>query len=205
MAFSTYSDLQTELAEYLGRSDLTNKIKGFIALAEKRFNRELRLRIMEVLDNSLVTVAGTQYVALPASFLEMRQVTINGNPPTPIAYITPDRFAIKAGDSGKPTFYSIIGDKLYFAPVPDGVYSISLTYFASITPLSDGAPTNALLTSHPDIYLYGALVESGPYTRTTAPLAAWVEYLGKAMDGAGQADQKARFTSQVGMRPIRRV
>jgi hypothetical protein len=205
VALDTYANLQSEVASYLGRSDLTDKIKTFIALAEKRFNRELRLRIMEVLDNSLVTVAGTQYVALPPSFLEMRQVTINGSPPTPLAYITPDRFAIQAGESGRPSFYSIVGDKLYFAPVPDGVHSISLTYYSAITPLSDAAPTNSLLTNHPDIYLYGALVESGPYTRTTAPLAAWVEYLTKAIDGAGQADQRARFTSQVGMRPIRRV
>lgn len=205
MAFSTYSELQAEIADYLGRPDLTSKIVGFITLAEKRFNRELRLRIMEKLDNSLNTAAGVQSVALPADFLEMRQVTLTANPPTPLAYITPDRFAIRAGEGGQPTAYSIIGQSLYLAPVPDAAYDISLTYYASVPALSDAAPTNDLLTYYPDIYLYGALVESGPYTRTTAPLAAWVEYLSKAMDGASKADQRGRFTAQVGMRPIRRV
>lgn len=205
MALATYSDLQTELAAYLGRSDLTDKIKTFVSLAEKRFNRELRLRIMEVIDSALVTTAGVQYVALPSDFLEMRQVTLATSPPTPLSYITPDQFAIKAGDSGHPSFYSIVGNKLYFAPVPDSAYSISLTYYAAIPALSDTVTTNTLLTNHPDIYLYGALVESGPYTRTTAPVETWAAYLKQAMQNASESDRKARFTSQVGMRPIRRT
>jgi hypothetical protein len=205
MALDTYSGLQTEVASYLGRSDLTDKIKTFVALAEKRFNRELRLRIMETKNDALVTVAGTSYVALPSDFREMRQVSVSGNLPTMLSYITPDQLTVRLADTGKPDSYTVIGEKLYFAPVPDAVYTLSLTYYAAVAALSDAAPTNALLTNHPDIYLYGALVESGPYTRTTAPVETWANYLKEAMANATQADQKSRYTGQINMRPIRKV
>lgn len=205
MALDTYANLQAEIASYLGRSDLTDKIKTFISLAEKRFNRELRLRIMETKNDALATVAATSYVSLPSNFLEMRQVSISGNLPTMLSYITPDQLTVRLAETGKPDAYTVIGDKLYFAPVPDAVYTLSLTYYASIAALSDSATTNALLTNHPDIYLYGALVESGPYTRTTAPVETWASYLKEAMANATQADQKSRYTGQINMRPIRRV
>ena len=43
-AFTSYANLQTNIADYLARSDLTAKIPMFISLAEKRLNRDLRLR-----------------------------------------------------------------------------------------------------------------------------------------------------------------
>ena len=47
MAISNYSELQTAVANWLDRDDLTARIPEFIALAEARFNRVLRLRSME--------------------------------------------------------------------------------------------------------------------------------------------------------------
>ena len=46
MSLSTYSDLQTSIANYLARSDLTSQIPDFITFAENRLRRELRIRQM---------------------------------------------------------------------------------------------------------------------------------------------------------------
>lgn len=46
MALTTYSDLQSAVASYLARSDLTSQIPDFIRLAEIRLRRELRIRQM---------------------------------------------------------------------------------------------------------------------------------------------------------------
>jgi hypothetical protein len=43
-AFTSYDNLKTNIADYLARSDLTDKIPMFVSLAEKRLNRDLRLR-----------------------------------------------------------------------------------------------------------------------------------------------------------------
>ncbi len=53
MALSTFSELKTEIANYVDRSDLTDQIPTFIKLAEARINRLLRVRIMESVKNHL--------------------------------------------------------------------------------------------------------------------------------------------------------
>ena len=47
MAIGTYAELQTAVANWLDRGDLTDRIQEFIDLAEARINRNLRLRLME--------------------------------------------------------------------------------------------------------------------------------------------------------------
>jgi len=43
MSFTSYSDLQTTIAGYLARTDLTTQIPDFIRLAETRLRRDLRI------------------------------------------------------------------------------------------------------------------------------------------------------------------
>ena len=52
MAINTYATLQTAVANWLDRSDLTDRIPEFIALAEARMNRTLRLAIMLNVDET---------------------------------------------------------------------------------------------------------------------------------------------------------
>ena len=40
MAITTYAELKTAIANFLARSDLTDRIPEFIALAEARMSRE---------------------------------------------------------------------------------------------------------------------------------------------------------------------
>ena len=44
---TNYATLQTEVADFLHRTDLTSAIPTFIQLAETKLNRILRLRAME--------------------------------------------------------------------------------------------------------------------------------------------------------------
>jgi len=60
MAISTFAELKTAAANWLDRSDLTDRIPEFIALAEARFNRILRIRDMETVSTSISTVAGNE-------------------------------------------------------------------------------------------------------------------------------------------------
>lgn len=45
---SDYASLQTAIADWLARADLTDQIPTFITLAEARLNRDLRLASMQV-------------------------------------------------------------------------------------------------------------------------------------------------------------
>jgi hypothetical protein len=212
VALDTYANLQVEIAQYLGRSDLTAKIPTFIQLLEKRLNRDLRLRCMEHV-TTLTTAAGVAYVTLPNVttsgardvFLEMRSLTLTGDSPRSLIYVTPDDYYAKGTVSGMPANYTIIGSLLYLYPVPDGAYSLSMSYYREIDPLANTNTTNPVLTNSPDVYLYGSLVESAPYTRSSAPLELWATYYKAGKDALMKSEENSRYTSKLGMRPIRKV
>ena len=86
MALDNYSNLQTSIANWLARDDLTVEIPDFIALCEAEFNRELRIRSMETTET--VTIDAEQE-ALPTGFLGVRSFFLNNNGKTKLTYISP--------------------------------------------------------------------------------------------------------------------
>ena len=161
MAFTSYTDLKSTVADYLARSDLTTQIPDFITLAENRLRRDLRIRQMlkYVTTN---TVAGDGTVALPSDFLAMRDLHIETNPVSVIEYQSPSNFFRNARttDSGLPTMYTVLATEFKFAPVPDSAYTLHMLYYAAPTYLSSTNSSNAFLANCPDLLLYAALGEA---------------------------------------------
>ena len=73
MAINTYATLQTAVANWLDRSDLTDRIPEFIDLAEARINRALRIRLMESV-SVISLVGGTKRYAIPSDYLQLRTI-----------------------------------------------------------------------------------------------------------------------------------
>ena len=67
MALSNYSELQSSIADWLNRSDLTNQIKDFIALAEAEINSKLRIRKM--ISSTTITV-DSETESIPSGLLQ---------------------------------------------------------------------------------------------------------------------------------------
>lgn len=177
MAIANYTDLQTSIASWLVRTDLTAVIPDFITLAEGRIARDLRLR-RQVTSVNLSTVASTQTVALPSDFLEAENLSItSGYPPGALSVVTPeilDRTFPNNILAGQPVVYAIIGDNLAFGPTPDAVYTVKLQYYQRFEALST-AGTNWLLTNHPSLYLNACLVEGHAYLQDEAKARAYNE------------------------------
>ena len=174
MALASYDDLLTSLAGWSNRTDLTAILPDFVALAEARISRDVRVR-KQVSQATLTTVADTQGVTLPTDWLETENVTLVGNPPTNISVITPELMDVKYPEgirTGKPAVYCIVGDEMQLGPTPDGVYSITLDYYAKFAALSS-AGVNWLLTNHPGIYLAGAMAELSLYLADDQRIALW--------------------------------
>lgn len=171
----TYSGLKGAVASWLHRPDLTSSIPDFVALAEARIARDFRLRA-QISFGTLTTTGGTDYVALPADFLEIENISLEGSVERPFTYETPEqldvRFPLGSGQA-RPAVYTIIGDRLYMGPCPDGTYSLKFTYYARFTALSGDADTNWLLTKHPDAYLFACLAEAAPFLMNDERTAIW--------------------------------
>jgi hypothetical protein len=85
MAINSYSTLQTAVANWLDRDDLSDRIPEFIALNEAVFNRVLRLRAMENITTS-ATVSGTKSYDLPTGYVQMREIHLDTSPITSVQY-----------------------------------------------------------------------------------------------------------------------
>jgi|TARA_R110000824_G_scaffold140275_2_gene306034 hypothetical protein len=78
MAISTYSELQTAVANWLDRDDLSARIPEFVTLAETRMNRVLRIRIMEK-EQILSTIGGSKRYLMPTDYLQMLAIKYNNS------------------------------------------------------------------------------------------------------------------------------
>src|SRR6187551_349840 len=158
MAFTDYTTLQAEIADWLNRTDLTVQIKTFIVLAEKYLNRNLRCE--EQRSILPLTITG-EYLPLPSNFRLAENVAMTDAEGCEIEYVTPQTFLQKKqiyAPSGKPRYFTFIGRQMRFAPVPDTTsYEAQLDHYAEVPPLTDAAPANWLLEKYPDAYLYGSL------------------------------------------------
>jgi len=198
MALSTYTELRTSIADWLNRSDLSATIPDFISLAEAQIERTLRTRQMIVRANASFT---SEYSAVPADFLEVKTLKLTStNPLTPLEFLSSDDMDQARSHytaSGKPRFFSVVGNQLRISPTPDGTYTAELTYFAKLTKLSDSVTNNWLLTSSPDIYLYGALLQAAPYLQDDARIQTWATLYERALNDLRTADSRASTSGGV--------
>lgn len=174
MAIGTYSELQTAVADYLNRDDLTAVIPNFITLAEAKFNRELRTRDMMVRAQA---TSNNEYVPLPDDFLQHYSLELNSATPSfPFDYIgAQEAKALQAAKvtNTNPYRYTMIDGAFEIVPAPNADLDLRLVYFAKIPALSATNTTNWLLTKSPDLYLYSTLLEASPYLKDDDRVQIW--------------------------------
>ena len=195
MAISNYTELKTAVANWLDRDDLTDRIPEFIALAEARFNRVLRLRSMEV-KYTASTVAGQRNLALPASYIQMRNFQVNSSPLTTLSYVTPEIYDRVWGGStsGTPKFYTILANEVSFGPIPDTVMEVEMLFYKKFDNLSVSTTTNWLITNAPDIYLYGSMLEAEPFIMNDERVPLWAQALQQGVSDLQEQDNKDRHS-----------
>jgi len=195
MAITTYSELKSAVADWLNRSDLTSAIPNFISMAEAQMNRQIRHRKMVT---RATATLDTPYFAVPSDWKETIRFQLNTNPITPLVFVTPEQLLEDSqmySAANQPMFYTTIGQQFEVLPQPDGSYEAELLYYAKIPSLSDGAPTNWLLTESPDIYLYATLIQSSPYLKEDERTAIWTSLYEKLVEDMRVADERARIGS----------
>jgi hypothetical protein len=195
MSFATYSDLQTSIAGYLARSDLTSQIPDFITFAENRLRRELRIRQM-LKSVTTATVSGDGTVEVPSDFLEIRDFVVTTNPIQPLSYSSPSVLSNdpRASQVGVPKSYTILASEFQLVPIPDGIYTLKLLYFAAPAYLSSTNTSNVFLTTAPDALLYAALVEAEPYLMNDGRINTWGSMYDRAISSLTKSDESTQYS-----------
>jgi len=192
MSISTYDELKTSIADFLNRDDLTSVIPTFITLAETNINRDVRHWRME---KRATANLDTQYTALPLDFLEPIRLTLNtANSDTLESVGNFEISTIRseiANATGKPKYFSILDGSIEVAPTPDATYTLETLYFAKVPNLNSGNTSNWILTYHPDLLLYGALMHSAPYLSDDNRIPVWASLYASAVNSINEENEKA--------------
>lgn len=195
MSLDTYANLQTAVADWLNRTDLTSQIPDFISLAEA----EMRRRIRRSSTRATITLA-TDATTPPADMAELRSAYLVSDLPnmdTPLrvgtAEMIAERRARSADVAGRPTDIAYIAGQLLVAPTPDQSYSCEIVYFTQLTPLSNSNTTNAILSEAPDAYLYGTLLQAEPYLEHDERLPVWQAKFDNAIEQLNAVRQNEEF------------
>jgi len=195
MSILNYSDLQSTVASYLARTDLTAQIPNFIQLAETRLRRDLRIRqMLKVVTTTMAASDST--VELPSDFLQMRDLHVATNPVQSIEYQSPSNFYRNTASTvtGVPMQYTILAQEFQFAPIPDSDYTLQMMYYSAPPYLTDSNTSNVFLAVCPDLLLYGALGEAEPYLMNDARLDTWASMYDRGLSSLTVSDDQAEWS-----------
>lgn len=211
-----------EVMAYLHRLSFRSPVQDFdavgawIALAEEDLNKRVRTREMVTRVSQPVT---GQYTTLPCDFLETHDVRLENGPEltyqprSNMANIRWGQWVRAPGDpawsgfsppavpwnGGQPQFYSVVGQEMELMPFPDDLTllptmpNLELTYYHRQELGQNDTDTTAVLTTHPSVYLWGALAQSGPFLRDDQRVATWSGFYEAAISGANSEAERARW------------
>ncbi|HMH81501.1 MAG TPA: hypothetical protein VK531_01415 [Gemmatimonadales bacterium] len=225
MAFSLYSELVDGVLNWLDRkgdTEITSRIPDWIALCEARIRRQQEwfsqfyslansgamfsvtanpfelpsyVRDVKAIWNSTQLAFGEIEIRTPATWRGF--VSINSAPGSipQKAVIVPqmDSWLVDPDGAGGATKH---GAKVYLWPTPliDGSILLDFEYIRDLDPLTPGT-TNGLFLRHPDLYLFGTLVESAPYLQHDERLPLWESRFNQAMTEINTERERAKFSA----------
>ena len=204
MALDTYANLQTSILDWLARPGdtlVSGAVPDMITLFESEARDRLRTRFNENASSTITTVAGTATAAVPSMFEGARELLLQPGAGVDdqqvLVYKTPENMdndnPIETTHQ-RPTFYTIEGTNFRFAPTPDAVYTIRVTYMQGLPALSNSNTTNWLLTNYPDAYLNGSLAVASMYIGHDERMSEWAGLADNSLNRIIMSDQKTRWS-----------
>lgn len=205
MSIDTYAKLQADIADTIDRADLTadvsaagstieGAIKRAIRKCEIRTQRTLRVRQFETSTN-LAFTANTATYSLPADFASARLLRLSQDPVVVLEQTTLEDLYTEfpSAATGQPQKFALTGSSIVVRPTPDGAYTVPLTYYQTITALSDTNTSNTLLTLAPDLYLYGSCVELMAHMMEDSRIQTWMQLYNEAIRLINEDDATAKW------------
>jgi len=195
---TTYAELQTKIVDLLhrtGDSTIEALAPDWIAYAESEM--QMKIKLMEFEASASVTItSGTG--SLPTGFVGTRSVYWDDSTDRPLLYINPDAFDALRSEDADPVFYTVTGSSLKVSPNDTG--TAVMTYLARFTPLSGAAPSNAILTSFPDAYLYGALKHGAVWVEDEAGMQKFGLLFNAACDRINVNNEQRKYGHSLAVR-----
>jgi hypothetical protein len=164
MPFSNYGELKDELSKALFHQRFVERYDSFTAMFEADANSRLRVWPQEASTN-LTTTNGQTY--LPEDYLLWRTVKDTTRPTYPeLDYVHP-AYLPPSTSHGVPAVFTIEGNQFITRPINDAAGVWEFHYYRKLPSLLTGGDTATswLLTSYPNVYLFGLMTEAAAFGR----------------------------------------
>lgn len=179
-----YTQLKTDIAAWVVDSTAAGNEASFITLAEADISADLRVSPMN-LEQSVSVVAGARAVALPDNVIDPIEFRVNGR--QIIIKSRPELDQMEAGQAeydATKVYGALIGRELRVFPEL-GSGSVVIYAKCAIPALSDANPSNWLLASFPNVYLFGAIHKAGLFLRDASMITFGEKEYQKAVAKVG--------------------
>lgn len=166
MAITTYAELQTAVANWMNRTDLTSRITEFIANSEAHFNRRfIQFKHPKMLTSTTLAVSG-RYTNLPSDCKRVeRAIWLGNGMREPLEFMAGEHVTDfdDGTTTGTPLYYSIRGSQIEVIPAPGSAGTVEFYYWTYLAALTGSNTSNWILEDHPDAYLYRSMYEAALY------------------------------------------
>jgi len=153
-----YTALQTAVAEYLHRTDLSSgspsKVQDFIERARVRIGRDLRS--LEQIVTTTLSSFTNSVAALPTDYQDMVEVRSSD---VPLRAVNLHELGYFLGTT-TPSVYAIYNRNIH---IP-GATSADIFYFRQEAALSSGSTEHPTMAAHPQLWIYAAVREGAIFT-----------------------------------------
>lgn len=205
MTIATYTDLHAAVQAWVNHAQANARIPDFITLAEGEISADLLVDPMK-LEQSVSFSAGASEIPLPANLIDPEQFRLLGARLPDIVMASREMLAefaanTRAYDSQR-TYGALVGRTLKLFPTQTVDGTVAVYGKCAIPPLSSDAPTNWLLTSFPNVYLFGAIREAGSFMRDEA-MIAWAE--GRYQQAVAKVNKQFQYRGHMGQVTSRSV
>jgi hypothetical protein len=205
---TTYGGLKAGVLAWLARTGdalLDSRFDDFLLNCERRIyyghatddpanplrSDALRIPEMETADAAFALNSGT--VAQPATFLELISAQLN-SPQGPLQIVsqrTLDGYGTQS--LGGTRLIAVSGQNFRLLDAPTAG-TATLRYYQKLTTPA-GAAVNAILTSYPDVYLYGCLVEAAIFTQDQDAALRYIPLYNASVSGLNARTQRITASS----------
>lgn len=153
---STYTQLQSRIADDINRADLTSQIQQCILLAIAHYKDE-RFWFNET-TTTLTASVGSAQVAAPSDIVKVDRfyITISSKNIELFPKELNDVIEFRPTTNGRPRSFSYYGNQFELDRKADTAYSLPLYYIKELAALSAGSDTNGWTTDGEDLVVFHA-------------------------------------------------
>jgi hypothetical protein len=200
---TNYTTLQSTIADYLNRADLTAQIPTFIQMAEADMNTRLRTREMIVRAEA---TSNNEFVQLPSDWVEAINLHIVDGK-QPLRFVTLDEADRIVAEKyyTQVIAYSLMNGALELVPAPGADVDIEMIYYGKIPALSEVQTSNWLLTKAPDVYLYGSLLHAQPFLMDDQRMPVFATLYNSRIEALNEESMKSTHSGSPLIARARRV